>query len=296
MSPLKAVAALASRIVVAVGATMLIPAAVAILYGEWRVAGALAASAMASALAGLPGLKLPMPREVRPPEALVTSGVGWLLAALVGSAPYVLSGYMGPLDAYFESMAGFTTTGMTLIREIEPWPRGLLFWRALTQWLGGVGVVLFLLLIVAPGGVGVWRLYVAEAREERLAVRAWDTVKNIWAIYLGYTAACAALLAASGMDIYDAVCHSFTVLSTGGFSTRTASIAAFANPAIEAVLVVFMVVGGMNFLVHSLLVRRQFKRALRNTELQAMLTILACATLIISLDLASHGYPLSDSL
>jgi len=292
---MRTVAALLSRIVAGVGATMLISAAVALLYGEYGVAGALATSALITVAACLPGLRLPMPSEVKPAEAMTTSAVGWLLAALAGSAPYVLTGYMTPLDAYFESMSGFTTTGMTLIREIEPWPRGLLFWRAFTQWLGGVGIVMFLLLIAAPGGVDVWRLYVAEAREERLAVRAWDTVKNIWAIYVGYTVACTVILLALGLSPFDAVCHAFTALSTGGFSTRTASIAAFANPAVEGALTVFMVIGGMNFLVHGLLVRRRFKRALSNPELQGMLAILAAASAIMGLDLALHGLSPSEA-
>jgi len=278
---------------------MLIPVVVALLYSEWVVAEALALSALAPIAVGLVGVravKLPMPSEVKPSEALITSAVSWLLAALVGSASYVLLGYMNPLDAYFEAMSGFTTTGMTLIAEVESWPRGLLFWRAFTQWLGGVGVVLFLLLFIAPGGVGVWRLYVAEAREERLTIRARDTVKAVWAIYVGYTAACYILLAAAGLEPYEAICHSFTALSTGGFSTRTASIAAFSNPAVEAVLTVFMIVGGVNFMVHSLLIRLRFKKALGNPELQVMLAVAAASTLLIAVDLAQHGLTLGESI
>ncbi len=244
----------------------------------------------------LPGFRFPMPSEVKLPQAMAVSSLGWLLAALIGSAPYVLSGYMSPLDAYFESMAGFTTTGMTLLAGLESLPRSLLFWRAFTQWLGGVGIVLFLLLLVAPGGIGVWRLYLAEAREERLTVRAWDTVKNIWLIYVGYTVACTVLLVAAGMDAYEAVCHSFTVISTGGFSTRTASIQAFANPVIEAVLTLFMVIGGTNFLVHNLLLRREFRKAISNTEFRAMLFILASSSLLIALDLYVHGLDPTSSL
>jgi trk system potassium uptake protein TrkH len=296
---LRTVAALLSRVLIAVGAAMLIPAVVALLYSEWVAAEALALSGLASMAVGLVGVrvvKLPMPSEVRPSEALITSAVGWLLAALVGSAPYVLSGCMNSLDAYFESMSGFTTTGMTLIAEVESWPRGLLLWRAFTQWLGGVGIVLFLLLFIAPGGVGAWRLYVAEAREERLTIRARDTVKAIWAIYVGYTAACAIMLIAAGMEPYEALCHSFTALSTGGFSTRTASLAAFSNPAVEAILIAFMIVGAVNFVVHSLLLRLRLRKALGDPELQALLAILAGSTLLMAFDLAAHGLPLGESI
>jgi len=283
-----------SRIAAAVGATLIVPTLLAVALGEWRMASCFATVSAATLLGSFPGLRLSVPSEVRPSQAMVVSSLGWLLAAFIGSLPYHLSGYMSLLDAYFESMAGFTTTGMTLFSNLESLPRSLLFWRAFTQWLGGAGVILFLLLFVVPGGVGVWRLYLAEAREERLTVRAWDTVKNIWAIYAGYTAACAALLVAVGIDPFEAVCHSFTVLSTGGFSTRTASIEAFNNPAAEVVLVAFMIIGGTNFLVHSLLVRREFRRALSNTELRAMLVILAASSALISVDLLRTYDPLTS--
>jgi len=285
---------LLSRVAAAVGGTLIVPALLAVALDEWHMASCFATVALATLAASAPGLRMPAPRELRPSQAMVVSALGWLLAAFIGSLPYSLSGYMTPLDAYFESMAGFTTTGMTLLSDLEHLPRSLLLWRAFTQWLGGAGVILFMLLFVAPRGVGVWRLYVAEAREERLAVRAWDTVRNIWLIYAGYTALCAVLLVAVGMSPFDAVCHSFTVLSTGGFSTRTASIEAFRSPAIEAVLVAFMILGGMNFLVHSLLVRREFRRALTNAELRAMIAILAASIAVVSLDLMRRYDPLTS--
>ncbi|MEM4699591.1 MAG: TrkH family potassium uptake protein [Candidatus Nezhaarchaeales archaeon] len=293
---MKAVAALVSRVLLAVGATMAISAAVSLAYGEVVAAVALLLSFLITVGAAALGLLLPLPSELRPTEAMVTAAVGWLAVALFGALPYLMAGSMDALDALFESMSGFTTTGMTLMRNIESCPKGLLFWRAFTQWLGGAGVILFLLLFIAPSGVEVWRLYVAEAREERLAVRARDIIKEIWAIYAFYTALCAILLMASGLEPFEAVCHSFTALSTGGFSTRTNSIASFSNPAVEATLIAFMIVGAINFKIHGLLLRLRLREALRDPELRAMALILAAASLVISLDLAMHGRPLDEAL
>ncbi|MCX8204520.1 MAG: TrkH family potassium uptake protein [Candidatus Nezhaarchaeota archaeon] len=293
---MRTVVALISRILVVVGATMVISVAVSLAYGETVPATSLSFSALATIGAALPGLRLPLPGDVRLTEAMATASIGWLTVAFFGSLPYALAGYMDFLDAYFESMSGFTTTGMTLIRAVEPWPRGLLFWRAFTQWLGGVGVVLFLLLFIAPSGVEVWRLYVAEAREERLTVRSRDVIKEIWAIYVCYTATCALVLLSSGLEPFEAICHSFTVLSTGGFSTRTSSIASFSSPVVEAVLVVFMIVGATNFRIHSLVLKLRLREALKDPELKAMLLILAAASSIILVDLALHGFLLGESL
>lgn len=293
---MKAVASLVSRVLVAVGATMAISAAVSLAYGETVAAVALLLSSLVTVGIAILGLRLPLPSELRLTEAMATAAVGWLAVALFGALPYLMAGHMDALDACFESMSGFTTTGMTLIRDVESWPRGLLFWRAFTQWLGGVGVVLFLLLFIAPSGVEIWKLYVAEAREERLAVRARDVIKEIWTIYASYTALCAVLLMASGLEPFEAVCHSLTALSTGGFSTRTNSIASFSSPTVEALLIAFMVVGAINFRIHGLLLRLRLREALRDLELRAMLLILAAASFAILLDLTMHGRPLGEAL
>lgn len=293
---MKAVAALVSRILIAIGVTMAASAAVSLAHGEVVASTSLALSSLITVGVGILGLLLPLPSDIRLTEAMATAALGWLTVALFGSLPYSLAGYMDPLDACFESMSGFTTTGMTLIRNVESWPRGLLFWRALTQWLGGVGVVMFLLLFIAPSGVEVWKLYVAEAREERLAVRARDIIKEIWCIYAFYTFICAALLASLGLEPFEAVCHALTALSTGGFSTRSGSIASFSSPAVEALLIVFMIAGAINFRIHSRLFRLKLREALGDPELKAMLLILIAASLAVSADLALHGYSLSDSL
>ena len=148
--------------------------------GSCGLLGVFAAPSFALMIVGgLASMKAPMPEEVAPSQALLFASLSWLMAAGVGGVPFVLAGLLGPVDAFFESMSGFTATGMTLLSGLEGLPRSVLFWRALTQWLGGGGVVLFFVLLVAPRGMGVWRLYVAEAREERLTVRAWDTAKDI---------------------------------------------------------------------------------------------------------------------
>ena len=132
--------------------------------------------------------------EVTLTEAFVISSGGWLLVSLIGSIPYVFLAGMPPIDAYFEAMSGFTTTGMTVIADVESLSRSLLFWRALTQWVGGIGIILFFLLFVSPAGLGVWRLYRAEAREEKALATTRETVKYMWKLYTLYTAVCAIAL------------------------------------------------------------------------------------------------------
>ncbi len=288
-----------SRLCLLLGLILLVPAMVGVYYGENIVAlkSFMVPSVTLALLGYVASRRWPLAEEISVPQALIFSALSWLLVAGIGALPFTLGGVLGPLDSYFEAMSGFTATGMTLIPKLENLPRSILFWRALTQWLGGGGVVLFFILLIAPKGVGVWRLYVAEAREERLTVKAWDTVRDIWLIYVAYTALCALLLVMVGLSSFDAICHAFTALATGGFSTRSLNIEAFHSSAVEAVLAVFMVIGAINFHVHLMVLRGRVKEALSNIELRAMLAILAASTIMVTLDLVFNGHlPLAKAL
>ena len=274
-----------------VGLTMLLPSLVGIIYGEiYEAKVFLLVGITVFATTYLIAYFLPSPPSITLTEALFISSVSWVLVAFVGAIPYVLTINMSWVDAFFESMSGFTTTGMTLIKVIEVIPRSVLFWRALTQWLGGTGIImLFLIFIMTPAeGISLWRLYVAEARDIRIKPSTWATVKSIWIIYLGYTIACILTLRFLGLDWFDAVTHSFTALATGGFSTRTESIAAFHNPAVEMALAFFAFMGGTNFLAHYLLFTYGPKRFFKYYEVKTAIAIVAISTGLIAMDLMYH--------
>ncbi len=176
-------------------------------------------------------------KEIRTREAFVIVTFTWVLMTLSGSLPFLFAGtFESFTDACFESMAGFTTTGASALSDIEAVPRGILFWRSMTQWIGGMGIIVFALAILPLLGTGGMQLFRAEVpgiNVDKLRPRIIDTAKALWMIYVVFTITDAALLLTAGMSLYDAVCHSFTTMATGGFSTKNASIAYFRSPAVE---------------------------------------------------------------
>lgn len=190
--------------------------------------------------------------NVREGYAVVT--LAWLAVGLAGAVPYLLTGTIGsPAAAFFESVSGFTTTGATVFADIENLPRGVLFWRAMTQWLGGMGIIVLGIAILPFLGVGGMQLFRAEVpgpKPERLAPRIRQTAALLWYVYGGLTALQAALYLLGGMSLFEAVTHSFTTLSTGGFSARNASLAAYDSPYIQYVTILFMYMAAVNFTLH----------------------------------------------
>jgi trk system potassium uptake protein TrkH len=226
-------------------------------------------------------------------EALCVIGVGWILSSLVGALPYaIIVDGIGPVDAFFESASGFTTTGASIFSEVESLPRSLLFWRSLSQWIGGMGVVVFFVAILGFLGAGGRILYANEASgftadfEES---RVQSAVKNLWTLYLGLSAICILVYRVGGMDWYDAICHMFTTLSTGGFSTYNASMAAFDSPFLEWAATGFMVIGGTSFLLILKVLRGRFKQVTLNTEFHAYTVILLASILAVTLFLMRDG-------
>jgi len=272
------------------GLMLFIPVVVGIIYGEYVESLYFVIIAVVTTTSGLAvGQRYPL-RETSILEAMVIAAGTWLLIAFIGSIPFILIMQLPPLDAYFEAMSGFTTTGMTLIPDPAQLPHSLLFWRAFIQWIGGVGIVLLFLLFITPSGLGagVLRLYRAEAREERTAAKTESVIRQIWGIYALYTAICAILLLFGGLTPFDAVTHSFTTLSTGGFSTQSQSIEGFHNLWIEITLVVFMFIGGTNFMVHLRMFHKGPKAFLTNIEVKVALLIITISSLIIAGDLVWH--------
>lgn len=221
-------------------------------------------------------------------ESIALVGLGWLLVAGFGGLPYVFSGLMTPAEAYFETMSGFTTTGASVLADVESVDRSLLFWRALTHWLGGMGIIVLLIAVLPFLGAGGKQLYRSEVPgvdKSGLMPRIQDTAALLYKIYLGMTVAQTALLMLAGMDLFDALCHTFASLSTGGFSTRNSSVAAFDSLAAEIIIIFFMVVAGANFGIYFAMLKGDWKAPFRNTELKWYLIILAAATLLIAVNL-----------
>ncbi len=241
-----------SRLTLLLAATELAPAICSAIYGERRAAVAFLASAVVTALFGalLAILGRGDGEVYRRAGILIVVG-GWVLASLFGALPYLLTGtFAHPVDALFESASGFTTTGASVMTDIESHGRGILFWRSFTQWLGGMGIiVLFVALLpeLGPGARFLYKLEVPGPTAEALQPRIHDTAAILWKIYLLLTAAETGLLLLAGLDPYDALTHTFSTMSTGGFSPRSSSIAAFESSFVELTVIVFMILAGTNF-------------------------------------------------
>lgn len=237
------------------------------------------------------------PYSLTPRDGFVTVSLSWILVSLFGALPYVFSGAIPSFtDAYFEMMSGFTTTGASILRDVEALPRSMLFWRALSQWLGGMGIVVLTVAIIPLLGIGGVQLLQAEApgpSVDKVAPRIKDTAKLLWFLYLGFTALETALLWAGGMSPYDALTHTFTTLSTGGFSVRNASLGAYPGAYLQWVVTVFMLIGGTSFSIFFLLYRGRFMAIVRNTEWLAYLLIFILTTLFIVTELSARGVYLS---
>ncbi|WP_456431411.1 TrkH family potassium uptake protein [Thermosulfuriphilus sp.] len=264
--------------------SLIFPGALAIYFQEY---GSLEAFILSSAISVLSGGLLIKyfgeKEELGHRDGFAIVVFGWLGASIFGALPYVFSETMGFVDAFFESVSGFTTTGSTILAEIEPLPKSLLFWRSLTQWLGGMGIIILSLAILPVLGVGGMQLYQAEMpgpTKDRLAPRIQDTARILWGVYLFFTVLETLLLIGGGLSPYEAVCHSFTTMATGGFSTRTASIGAFDSPYVDYVITFFMFVAGINFTLHYRFLTGRLTSFWRSEEFRFYLWIGLGASLI----------------
>ena len=229
-------------------------------------------------------------------ECFAAVTLGWVGAAAFTALPFVFAGSLTSYtDAFFEAMSGLTTTGATVLRDIEAQPHGILFWRSFLHWLGGMGIIVLFIAVLPNLGPGAMRLFKAEVPgpvPERLEPRIRDTAKSLWLIYLGISIVQAALLRLGGMSVFDSVTHTFGTMATGGFSTKTASVGAWESPFIQWTIVAFMLIAGGNFaLYHRLLRNRRFS-VLKDEEAVSYLVIVACAAIL----LISSIHPTYDNL
>ncbi len=218
-------------------------------------------------------------------EGYLIVSLSWIVITIFGSLPFYLSGYFGSYtNAFFETMSGFTTTGASILNDIEAVPRGLLFWRSLTQWIGGMGIIVLSLAILPMLGIGGMQLFSAESpgpTTDKIHPKVREMAKRLWAIYVILTMILTVLLMLGNMSFYDAICHAFATMATGGFSTQNTSIAAY-SPYIQYVIILFMIFAGTNFAIHYFLLKRKFSKVKKNEEYIFYIAIISVATFLIS--------------
>lgn len=277
-------------VVLAIGLSLLVPLALSVGYGDGSWASFLL-PAVVMVLAGGLGFRATRPPSrralayVSPRDVLLSVTLAWVLCALLGGVPYLVEGtFSNPIDSTFEAMSGFTTTGATVLPEIEAETPSILFWRGLTQWLGGIGVVVLFVAVAPVLGFGAARLLSAEVSglgQPRLTPRIADTAKALVVVYLILTVAETAALLLAGMNLYDAVYHSFTTVATGGFNPKNASVAFYDSVAVEVVLIVFMALSAVSFAIYYVLYTRRSLRVLLDRELLTYLGILVGAIVFV---------------
>ena len=284
-------------VILAIGLALLVPLALSLLYrdGSWA---SFLLPAVAMFAIGVVGIRIARPSG-RAPEYVSNRDVylsvtlAWTLAALLGGTPFLVEGtFHSLLDSSFEAMSGFTTTGATLLSDIEAETPSILFWRSMTHWLGGIGIVVLFVAVAPLLGVGAARLIGAEMSgltQPRLTPRIADTAKALIIIYLAISVAEIVALLLAKMPLYDAVIHTFGTVATGGFSHKTASVGFYDSLAIEAIIGFFMVASGVSFSLYYLLYTRRRFDVLLDRELLAYLGIIAAASIFVWVTLALSG-------
>jgi trk system potassium uptake protein TrkH len=227
-------------------------------------------------------------------EGFVVVTLGWATAAFFGSFPYMLAGVLPNfVEAYFEATSGFTTTGATVLGAIELVPRGILFWRSLTHWLGGMGIIVLSIAILPFLGVGGMQLFKAEVPgpvADKLKPRIAETAKILWQVYILISGIETLLLIAGGMNLFEALCHTFGTMATGGFSTRNVSIGSYDRAYFDGLITVFMILAGTNFALHYQALKGNLRTFYRNSEVRFYWATLGGAMLLVTLTLRVQVY------
>ena len=280
-------------LVLFLGLTMAFPLMVVMIYQDQDpgpLIGAMVATVLFGATMAI-GFKSPRTEYISPREGMAIVAVGWTAVGLFGALPFFLGcSQFTFVDAFFESVSGFTTTGSSILTQIEAVPRGLLFWRSFIQWLGGMGIIVLSVAILPFLGVGGMQLYKAEVPSpvvDKLKPRIRDTAMIMWKVYALISLAEVVLLLLGGMSLYDALCHTFTTMPTGGFSTKNASVAHFDSVYIDGVITVFMILAGINFSLHYQLLRGKTLAFWRDSECRFFLVTVLALTLVVSWNI--HG-------
>jgi len=233
-------------------------------------------------------------------EGFAVASLGWLTAGVFGALPFVISGNIpNVISAYFESISGFTTTGATILSDIEKLDPSIAYWRSLTQWLGGMGIIVLAVALLPLLGVGGMQLFRAEVPgpvKDRLLPRIQDTAKMLWVVYFGITVAAVVSLVLCDMPVFEAICHAFTCMATGGFSPKNASIGAYGS-AVHWVIIVFMFLAGVNFSLHYLALRGRVVRYVMSEEfLFYVLLMTVASAIVLAFNLGASQTAFGDTL
>lgn len=238
-------------------------------------------------------------RGVSTRDGFLMVTLGWLAVSVFGALPFYLSGAIpGFVDAFFETMSGFTTTGASILTEIESLPRSMLFWRSLTHWLGGMGIIVLTVAIFPILGIGGLQLLKAEApgpRVDKLTPKVTETAKILWASYLLLSLAETILLLLGGLNLFDALTHTFGTMATGGFSPKNASVGHYDSAYVDAVITLFMVLAGVNFVMYHKIVTRRYASIVRDTEFRVYISIFVVVTAITTIGLLPYYGTVSQS-
>lgn len=231
-------------------------------------------------------------KQIGKREGYIIVTFAWIIISVFGALPFVISKTIpNYTDAFFETISGFTTTGATILTDVEAMPKGLLFWRSMTHWIGGMGIIVLSLAILPILGIGGMQLFVAEVpgpAPDKLHPRITQTAKRLWGIYVLFTGLETILLMFGGMSLFDALCHAFGTMATGGFSTQNNSIIDY-SPYIQYIIIVFMIIAGTNFTLHFFVLRGYFKKVWNNEEYRFYIyTLLIVSTVITTALLVSH--------
>lgn len=285
------------------GLMMLLALPFALFYGDDDIWAILSAAAITITAGGAMFLatKKNLNAEIKKREGFLIVTLGWLCMSLFGTLPFMLSGAIPNFaDALFETVSGFTTTGASILDNIEEQPHSILFWRSTTQWIGGMGIIVLTIAILPLLGIGGMELFVAESpgpTKDKIHPRIKETAKRLWAIYMALTLAETVLLMLCGMSFFDAINHSFTTISTGGFSTKQASVGYYDSVWIEMVIILFMFFSGTNFTVLYFLLKGRKDKIAHNDEFRwYFLWILILGALVVPAIVVSSGEPVGLAL
>jgi trk system potassium uptake protein TrkH len=269
------------------GMFMLISFGVSVLYGDkdmWALGVSSGICFFVGSVLWL--LTRNVEKTINKRDAYVIVSLVWIVFSLFGLLPFMLSGAIPSFtNAFFETISGFTTTGASILNDIEALPHGLLFWRSIIQWLGGMGIIVLALAILPIFGIGGMQLFIAEVpgpTPEKLHPRIRATAMRLWWIYISFTLLETILLYMGGMEFFDSICHSFTTMATGGYSTKQASIAFYQSPYIQYIITIFMFLAGTNFTLSYFALHFKFGKVFKNEEFRVYLGFVLFFTLIIS--------------
>lgn len=283
------------------GAFLGISSLVSLYYGQYDLYGLAVTTAICISVGAiLELLTNKAEKSIGKREGYIIVSLVWVIFSIFGALPFVISGAIPSYtNAFFETISGFTTTGASILHNVEAMPYGLLFWRSLTQWLGGMGIIVLSIAILPIFGIGGMQLFVAEVpgpTPDKLHPRIKETAKRLWGIYILFTLAETILLKIGGMTWFDAINHSFTTMATGGYSTKQESIAYYHSPFIHYVIILFMFLAGTNFTLSYFALHFKFGKVFKNEEFRFYLGFTIFFTLCITIALWHfHGYSAEKS-